>query len=233
MQMSLYKEMLHYNFSMPRDNVKSFLFYSSTPVFYNQRSASKAMTEALELRNEIVVMEARIRKGELGEMLENISSDTLDKNGLSNSLWNKYIRPQLENVIRPLHTMSPLEHDYFTEFATFLEREKYLNKTSNNQARTLNRALASTWATDLETKLASGSNSPNLKIKSTDGEDGIECITFIIPHYGNDFIANFSVGEMVQMYKRNSNRDTVTSSQLIRGYIEHLNDKECHPAPFI
>ena len=33
MQMSLYKEMLHYNFSMPRDNVKSFLFYSRYPVF--------------------------------------------------------------------------------------------------------------------------------------------------------------------------------------------------------
>lgn len=225
MQMSLYKEMLHYNFSMPRDNVKSFLFYSRYPVFYNQRSASEAMTEALELRNEIVVMEARIRKGELGEMLENISSDALNKNGLSNSLWNKYIRPQLENVIRPLHTMSPLEHDYFTEFATFLEREKYLSKTSDNRPDS-NRALASTWATDLKTKLASGDILPNLKIKSTDGEDGIECITFIIPHYGNDFIANFSVGEMVQMYKRNSNRDTVISSQLIRGYIEHLNDKE-------
>ena len=100
--------------------------------------------------------------GELGEILENISSDALNKNGLSNSLWNKYIRPQLENVIRPLHTMSPLEHDYLTEFATFLEREKYLSKTSDNRPDS-NRALASTWATDLETKLASGDILPNQK----------------------------------------------------------------------
>lgn len=225
MQMSLYKEMLHYNFSIPRDSVKSFLFYSRYPAFYNQRSAAKAMTEALELRNEIVVMEARIRKGQLGEILENISCDRLNVNHQNNALWNKYIRPQLENAIRPLHAMSPIEKDYFTEFATFLEREKYLSKTNDNRPDS-NRALASTWATDLETKLASGDILPNLKIKSTDGEGGIESITFSIPPYGNDFVANFSAGEMVQMYQRNSNRDTVTSSQLIRGYIEHLDEKE-------
>lgn len=225
LQMSLYKEMLHYIFSMPRDRIKSFLFYSKYPAFYNQRTSFQAITEALELRNEIVAMEAELRAGEIDNIIKELSLESLNKTNISVPLWNKFIKPKLDSIIRPLQNMSLIEHDYFSEFTTFLEREKFLSKTTDNRPDS-NRGLASTWNTDINTKLASGDILPGIKIKELSGEDGVESIKFSIPHFGNDFIANFAIGEMVQLYQRNSEKDTVTTSQLIRGYIEYLNDEE-------
>lgn len=225
LQMSLYKEMLHYNFGLPRDTIKSFLFYSRYPAFYHERSSADAVNEALELRNEIVAMEQALRHGACSSILARLEPDQLNRKGTRGRFWQNYLRPSIERVSQPLEAASPLEKKYLYHFLTFIEREKYLGKTSDNRPDS-NRGLASAWTTDLKTKQAAGDILINLQITSASGEGGIDCLTFALPDYGPDFIPNFNQGEMVQLYERRDERDNVTTRQLVRGYIESLTS-EC------
>lgn len=223
-QMSLYQEILHYNFSMPRRDLRGFLFYSRYPMFYDERLAIDAVTAVLELRNEIVALEGRLREGQAEEVVAALTPERLNAAGLHSFFWERYLEPELKQLCRPLATMPPLEKAYFCAFLTFLEREKFLGKTTDNRPDST-RGLASTWLTDADTKFATGDILPRLRIKETGGDGGTEYVTFDLPDYGADFIANFSMGEMVQCYRCNATGDNVTNQQLIRGYIEHLDVK--------
>lgn len=225
LQMSLYKEILHYNFQIPRDQIKSFLFYSRYPVFYNQRTSFEAIKNALELRNEIVVTEAHLRNNQVDSLIKRMNPDTLNVANMTGTLWTKYLMPKLKEITRPLKEMNELEHDYFTHFFTFIEREKYLSKTTDNRLDST-KGLASIWNNDINTKIHSGDILPKLRIIEIRGKGGIESIKFSIPNYGEDFIANFSNGEMVQLYRGDDENCNVTNSQLIRGYIEYISNTE-------
>ncbi|MDO4929930.1 MAG: AAA domain-containing protein [Bacteroidales bacterium] len=222
LQMSLYKEMLHYNFKLQRDSVKSFLLYSKYPVLYNQRVSKAAVTAVIELRNEIVALESRVRAGQGEQLLSGLTPAHLNVKQMTGKLWTQYLEPQIKNITQTLNAMSPLEKAYFYHFLTFIEREKFLSKTTDNRPDS-NRGLASAWTTDLQAKLASGDILINLRLTDTEGADGIEMLTFDLPDYGENFIANFSKGEMVQLYERNSAADGVTTRQLVRGYVEELD----------
>ncbi len=222
LQMSLYKEMLHYNIGIPRDRVQSFLFYSRYPVFYNQRSSAQAVSDVLELRNAIIAMESRLRRGESEAVLAAVTPERLNEAGLSGKFWAQYLLPSIAEVAGPLQEMTVLEHKYFTQFLTFIEREKFLGKTAGTRPDS-NRGLASVWTADLQTKLSCGDILIDLRIAAmTEGDGGIEAVEFSLPDYGDDFIPNFSCGEMVQFYERNSGADGVTTRQLFRGYIEEI-----------
>ena len=221
LQMSLYKEILHYNFNIPRDAVRSFLLYSRYPIFYNERSSSQAVRNILELRNEIVALEQCIREGQWQEVVPLMASEKLNLRQLSTPLWKKYFQPSIEAVMQPLRQMTPLLSAYFNHFLTFLEREKFLSKTTDNRPDS-NRGFASVWTADLTTKLMAGDILINLRIIEESGLGGVEALTLGLPDYGDKFIANFSVGEMVQLYERREKNDSVTTRQLIRGYIEEL-----------
>lgn len=222
LQMSLYKEILHYNLGLPREDVASYLFYSAYPVFFNERTSAKAVSDILELRNEIVALEARLRRGEFVQMLPRLTADGLNTNRLDNRFYRDYLRPALENLLAPLHRMSDTERAYFGAFVRFVEREKFLSKTGGNRPDS-NRGFASVWRADLTTKLFAGDILINLRLRSCEGDDGIEALVFDIPDYGDKFVADFNVGEMVQLYERTSATDNVTNRQLVRGYIEELS----------
>lgn len=221
LQMSLYKEILHYNLGIPRDAIRSFLLYSRYPMLYDERSSAAAIKDILELRNEIVVLERKLREGAWQDILSVLTPDRLNLKGLSTALWTKYCKPSLENILRPLYGMSPIVASYFSHFLTFIEREKYLGKTYDGRPDS-GRGFASVWTADLTTKLMTGDVLINLRITDEMGEDGVEALVLSMPNYGDKFVANFNVGEMVQLYERSAKCDNVTTRQLFRGYIEEL-----------
>lgn len=245
LQMSLYKEMLHYTFSLPRDTIRSFLFYSRYPAFFDERPSTQAVADVLELRNEIVAMEQQLREGHCDEVLVQLAPDRLNSKQLSGRFWQQYLLPQILEVYQPLKDATPLERSYFTHFLTFLEREKFANKTTDNRPDS-NRGLASVWTADLETKQSTGDILIDLRLMAINdcpvdafkqanaspspqgegwGGAGIELLTFALPDYGADFTPNFVCGEMVQLYERNSKQDNVCTRQLIRGYIEEMTQE--------
>jgi hypothetical protein len=84
------------------------------------------------------------------------------------------------------------------------------------------------WNADYTSKLLSGEILINLRIRELLGAGGVEEIIFDVPDYGEQFIADFYEGAMVQLYERRSAADTVCNRQLVRGYIVRLTDTELH-----
>ena len=222
LQMSLYKEILHHNMGFKRDEISAFLFYSRYPMFFHQRSSAEAVRSVLELRNEIVAMERDFRYGRFDEYLPLLTSVHLNQQQLDNRFYHEYLQPQLERLLAPLQQMDDLEHRYFSAFLAFIYREQFLSKTNDNRPDST-RGFARTWTADLTSKLLSGDILINLRILKLEGERGVERVIFSIPDYGENFIANFNVGEMVQLYERTEKKDGVTNRQLVRGNIESID----------
>ncbi len=221
MQMALYKEILHYNFGLPRDAVRSFLFYSRNPAFYDQRSSMQAVSDVMELRNEIVAMEAALREGNCAEVLAKIRPEKLNTKQLGGRFWQCYLKPAIEAVTLPLQGADDTSRAYFQAFLSFLEREKFLAKTTDGRPGS-HSGQASAWTVGAEEKFRAGEILPDLRLQTAVGEEGVEELVFLMPDYGEDFTANFAVGDMVQLYERNHATDSVASSLIVRGYIAEL-----------
>ncbi len=227
LQMSLYKEILHYNLSLQRSDVSTHLLYSRYPRLFDERISIEAITEALDLRGQIVLLETAMRDGHTHEVLRLLSPETLNTAQLHDRFWERYLLPQILEVSQPIAQMTPLEQSYITHFLTFLEREKFISKTSDSRPDSL-RGLASAWNTPFATKLAAGDILPGLTILETEGTDGIESIRFSLPKRGDDFMPNFTVGEMVQLYECNTAADTMLTRQLVRSYVSYIDATTLH-----
>ncbi len=222
LQMSLYKEMLHYCCGMPRDAVRSFLFYSRYPLLFDERSSAQAVSDVLELRNEIVVLEERLRRGDCESVLPLLSPEQLNTNGLQGRFWENYLRPAIEQVSLPLQQADALTRTYFNHFLSFVEGEKYLSKTTDMRPDS-NRGQATAWTADVQTKLQSGDILIGLRLLAVEGDGGAEFLELALPDdRSEDFVPNFTPGEMVQLYERRDAADSVTTRRLTRGYIEEL-----------
>lgn len=225
MQMTLYAEMLHYNFLIPRDKIKSYLLYSKYPVIYEERNSAEAVAEIMFLRNRIVKMLQAIRKGNFSKYLPYIREDVINENKINDKLYNNFLKPRLSEITTPLKEMKGVLKDYFCEYLTFLVREQFMSKTSDMREGG-SRGFARVWNADFTTKILTGDILYDLKIKETKGNDSVENIVFQIPAYDDDFIPNFRSGEIVQVYQRNKNEDNVLNKQLIRAHIVNLRTDE-------
>ena len=227
LQMALYKEMLHFNFSIPRDAIASFLLYSRYPTLLDERIPRAKIKEVVHLRNEIVRMEMRMRNGGVADVLSELTyNNIIQKQGLHPNFL-KAILPPIQAVVEPLTNASPLERSYFNHFMTFLSREQFLSKMGEPRPDST-RGFARVWNADYTSKLLSGEILINLRIRELLGEGGVEEIIFDVPDYGEKFIADFNEGAMVQLYERRSATDTVCNRQLVRAYIVRLTDTELH-----
>lgn len=222
LQMSLYREILHHNLGLKRNEISAYLFYSRYPVFFHQRSSAEAVRQVLQLRNEIVALEQQLRYGKFDELLPSLTPECLNTAGLHTDFYHKYLEPPLRQQLAPLQRMDDLTHRYFSAYLAFVYREQFLSKTNDNRPDST-RGFARTWTADLTTKLLSGDILINLRVISLEGDGAVERVVFSMPDYGENFIANFSVGEMVQLYERTEKKDGVTNRQLVRGNIESMD----------
>ena len=227
LQMSLYKEILHYNLGLKREEINAFLFYSRYPRFFDERSSATAVRSILNLRNEIVGLERDLREGKFDDYLPLLNTETLNTKQLNDRFYHRYLFPQLQNLLMPLQRLADadfsLEHHYFKAYLTFIYREQFLAKTNDNRPEST-RGFARTWTSDVTTKQLSGDILVGLKIRDLKGDGVVERIVFDLPDYGEQFIPNFNIGEMVQCYACPNVHDNVLSQQLVRGNIEQITD---------
>lgn len=155
LQMALYKEVLFYNLDIPREEVRSYLFYSTYPKLYAERSAKGQIQKSISLRNQIVANEIRLKNGEGEALLENLTSDSFNARNDQSKLWCCYQRPQIETWIMPFRQASPLEKAYFYHFLSFTEKEQFLSKTGDSKLDS-SRGFADIWNADLTTKQEGG-----------------------------------------------------------------------------
>ena len=220
LQMALYKEILHYNMGIPRDEIVTLLFYSSYPKIFDERSSAEAVYDVMMLRNHIVALNQQVKDGDVKTVLNNLNLEILNQNRLNNKFYELYLKPQLQSIIEPICLLDEVEKTYFETFLRFVFREMYYSKVGDGRADS-NRGVASLWTQEANLKMVSGDMLANLALLEILGEDFVEELVF---SFSEDTVPNFSVGEMVLFYEYGGVQDNVTNKQVFRAYVKDLTN---------
>lgn len=223
LQMALYKEILYYNLDRRREQVQSYLFYSRYPGLYAVDVPRSHIRCAMALRNAILHIEHRLRRGESRTLIEELTEERLNVDGRADRLYSRYLRPRMMEILAPLHGMRGVEADYFHRFLTFTAREQFRAKVGDDRADSPG-GFAETWCCDTQTKQQNGNILTGLKLHPVPDEEGaVVRLDLQLPEYGEDFLPNFRQGDMVMLYERNHERDNVTNKQFFRCTIEEIH----------
>lgn len=223
LQMALYKEILYYNLDRRREQVQSYLFYSRYPGLYAVDVPRSHIRRAMALRNAILHIEHRLRRGESRTLIEELTEERLNVDGRADRLYSRYLRPRMMEILAPLHGMRGMEADYFHRFLTFTAREQFRAKVGDDRADSPG-GFAETWCCDTQTKQQNGNILTGLKLYPVPDEEGaVVRLDLQLPEYGEDFLPNFRQGDMVMLYERNHEGDNVTNKQFFRCTIEEIH----------
>ena len=223
LQMALYKEILYYNLDRRREQVQSYLFYSRYPGLYAVDVPRSHIRRAMALRNAILHIEHRLRRGESRTLIEELTEERLNVDGRADRLYSRYLRPRMMEILAPLHGMRGVEADYFHRFLAFTAREQFRAKVGDDRADSPG-GFAETWCCDTQTKQQNGNILTGLKLHPVPDEEGaVVRLDLQLPEYGEDFLPNFRQGDMVMLYERNHERDNVTNKQFFRCTIEEIH----------
>lgn len=223
LQMALYKEILYYNLDRKREQVQSYLFYSRYPGLYAVDVPRSHIRRAMALRNAILHIEHRLRRGESRTLIEELTEERLNVDGRADRLYSRYLRPRMMEILAPLHGMRGMEADYFHRFLTFTAREQFRAKVGDDRADSPG-GFAETWCCDTQTKQQNGNILTGLKLHPVPDEEGaVVRLDLQLPEYGEDFLPNFRQGDMVMLYERNHEGDNVTNKQFFRCTIEEIH----------
>lgn len=223
LQMALYKEILYYNLDRRHEQVQSYLFYSRYPGLYAVDVPRSHIRRVMALRNAILHIEHRLRKGESRALIGELTEERLNVNGRGDRLYTRYLRPRMMEILTPLHGMRGAEADYFHRFLTFTAREQFRAKVGDDRADSPG-GFSETWCCDTLTKQQNGNILTGLKLHPVPDEEGaIVRLDLKLPEYGEDFLPNFRQGDMVMLYERNHEGDNVTNKQFFRCTIEEIH----------
>lgn len=223
LQMALYKEILYYNLDRRHEQVQSYLFYSRYPGLYAVDVPRSHIRRVMALRNAILHIEHRLRKGESRALVGELTEERLNVDGRGDRLYTRYLRPRMMEILAPLHGMRGVEADYFHRFLTFTAREQFRAKVGDDRADSPG-GFAETWCCDTQTKQQNGNILTGLKLHPVPDEEGaVVRLDLQLPEYGEDFLPNFRQGDMVMLYERNHEGDNVTNKQFFRCTIEEIH----------
>lgn len=227
-QLLLYYGVLRQNFNISSSKIDMRLLYSKYPLpgglvvvnFYQ-----KLFHEAISLRNRIVANEFSFAIDGFDNITDVLSVDTINENQLNTPFFFKYIQPRLEEIIQPLHHLTPLEKAYYERMMTFVFREQLAAKVGGKEG--LNNCTADLWNMPLASKKEAGNIYTDLtisaKAKSKD-INGYDIITLNIPDQGEEFLPNFRLGDLVYLYSYAPEEEPdVRKSLLFKGNIIKLH----------
>lgn len=224
-QLLLYYGVLRYNFGLSDNSVDIRLLYSRYPAhsgllvvnYYRQ-----LFIEAIKLRNLIVANEFDCARNGFDTITDKLRPETINEAGREDYFFTTYIRPQIEAVTSPLHSLSPIEAAYFTRMMTFVYREQLLSKIGTEEGRS--GCVADLWNMPLHEKKETGNIYTDLTItdkqRSAD-YNGYDLITLSVPKQGEDFLPNFRRGDMVYLYAYR-NKPDVRTDILYKGTLKEI-----------
>ena len=127
-QVLLYYGVLRYNFHLDTDSVDIRLFYSKYPAsegLLDVANNDALFREAIHLRNLIVAMEMKIARKGFSSVLSQLQPDVLLQRQEKSDFFHRYVRPEIERTLQPLHSLSTTEQDYLERMVTFIFREQF------------------------------------------------------------------------------------------------------------
>lgn len=127
-QVLLYYGVLRYNFHLDTDSVDIRLLYSKYPAsegLLDVANNDVLFREAIHLRNLIVAMEMKIARKGFSSVLSQLQPDVLLQRQEKSDFFHRYVRPEIERTLQPLHSLSTTEQDYLERMVTFIFREQF------------------------------------------------------------------------------------------------------------
>lgn len=202
-QLLLYMAIIRYNFAeryrRNNDELHAFLMYSKySRSLLRLGFAPKLLRQAMEVRNGIVFNDLHFAHEGFG-MLATLSADDLCARGRESTLWTRYSRPALCDILDPIRNAPPTEQAYFMRLMRFTAREHILSKIGNKQKE--GSGFASTWHDSLEEKLDAGNIYTGLVLDYNFPEKGkIESLRLTFTDNEACDMANFRRGDIVILY---------------------------------
>ncbi len=242
-QLLLYYGILQYNFQLNPKDAHIELMYSKYPLpngLLEVEPLQKLIREAMKFRNQAVATEYWMAENGFHRLLPLLTPQVLNVEKQNDAFYQRYLLPQLTEVLAPLHRLSELERAYFTRMMTFVIKEQQVSKVGAQEG--VGNSNADLWNMPLAEKKDTGNIYTGLTItdKSCSSSfNGYDTITLNVPQQGIDFLPNFRRGDMVYLYayKKNEEPD-VRKSILFKGSLQeihtssivvHLNDGQQNP----
>ena len=242
-QLLLYYGILQYNFQLNPKDAHIELMYSKYPLpngLLEVEPLQKLIREAIKFRNQAVATEYWMAENGFHRLLPLLTPQVLNVEKQNDTFYQRYLLPQLTEVLAPLHQLSELERAYFTRMMTFVIKEQLVSKVGAQEG--VGNSNADLWNMPLAEKKDTGNIYTGLTImdKSCSSSfNGYDTITLNVPQQGIDFLPNFRRGDMVYLYayKKNEEPD-VRKSILFKGSLQeihtssivvHLNDGQQNP----
>lgn len=222
-QILLYELMIRYCFNpSARGDLNSYLLYSRYPYSLCQaRWNGHLVAEAMRLRNCIVRQDLALAAGDT-DWLCRLTADDLNWRRLDNKFWRDYIRPHIEEVLRPIRNATPSERAYFCRFLSFQMEEQRLAKMGT--PRKAGSGFAATWLDPLDVKLAAGNIYCQLTLLPP-GEGTVETVTLRYQEQQDRNMSNFRAGDVVMLYPyRRDGEPDATATMVLRCTIENIGE---------
>ena len=127
-QVLLYYGVLRHNFQLDADSVDIRLLYSKYPAsqgLLDVANNDALFREAIHLRNLIVAMEMKIARKGFSSVLSQLQPDVLLQRQEKSDFFHRYVRPEIERTLQPLHSLSATEQNYLERMVTFIFREQF------------------------------------------------------------------------------------------------------------
>ncbi len=232
-QMLLYQAVLEFSMGKDHHRVKPYLLYTRYPLLYPARGSWAMLRRVLDVRNRIVAEEYGIQlhndPAYTAHKLKALTPDTLNERGLANTLWKRYLYPNIDQVRKSLDALSPLESDYFHTLYNFITKELYTSKSGDvaYEGRT---GAASVWLSTLAEKIEAGEILYDLTIRESHAADAHKSYLILgrktAAGEAEAPLPNFRQGDAVVLYERNADADNVTNKLVFKGNIEEITERE-------
>ena len=227
-QLLLYYGILRYNFHLPADRVDIRLLYSKYAArqgllvvnYYQQ-----LFRGAIAMRNRIVAQEIRMAREGFRSVMPLLQADTLLENPQKADFFNRYIRPEADRTLMPLHRLAPHEYEYVERMLTFVYREQLAQKTGVQEGQ--GGAVADLWNMPLAQKMDTGNIFVALTVvgkEMSSPASGYDLITLRLSDTAGDYLPNFRRGDGIYLYRYDGEPD-VRSSILFKGVVERLTEQ--------
>ena len=141
-QVLLYYGVLRHNFQLDAEKVDIRLLYSQYPAsegLLDVANNDALFREAIHLRNLIVAMEMKIAREGFASVLSELQPDVLLQRPEKADFFQRYVRPQIEQTLQPLHSLSATEQDYLERMVTFIFREQFAQRLTQDTDEELRR----------------------------------------------------------------------------------------------
>lgn len=224
-QLLLYMTVVRYNhhavYQANNRELHAFLLYSKyEQALLGLSFSPDLLFRALKLRNGIVWADLGYTRPDAYRLLTTLTPDSLNLKNKRGMFWDRYICPQIMDVLLPIQQATELEREYVLRMLTFVSNEHVLAKLGNKTKE--NSGFASKWHDSLDDKLMCGNIYDRLQLVFPDAETtgNISEVTFRFTDNTDNDIANFRKGDIVVLYPyREGEEPDIRRTMVYRGSI--------------